>query len=74
MQILISRHKLDEKHDPQRYSVQCHGLEIRTKGRFEPGCDATTIAAAAATGVGVVADACRRRRRRHDVVVVGYDL
>jgi len=59
MQIFVSRHKLNEQHDAQRYSIHCHGFEVGPKGGFEPAADAATFiftltAAAAAAVVAIV--------------------
>ena len=57
MQIFVSRHKLNEQHDAQRYSIHCHGFEVGPKGGFEPAADAATgnrLIAAAAAVVAIV--------------------
>ena len=59
MQIFVSRHKLNEQHDAQRYSIHCHGFEVGPKGGLEPAADAATFiftltAAAAAAVVAIV--------------------
>jgi len=59
MQIFVSRHKLNEQHDAQRYSIHCHGFEVGPKGGLEPAADAATfiftLTAAAAAAVVAVA-------------------